>query len=235
MMSIFKDKVYDDMDWLEKACVPIVCELNDVLNNLPDTITLTYQQVVQFGCNYGPSSIEVDNIIGTMIDRKLDHPDKKRIYDCFDIVVEGEPILNLEDESLINGCVKVIKIKEAFEEKEIEGLIGRRGIDEFLRNIDHRDVETERANEILELLGLAEARRSRSGRQKIDAIKAEIENIMAENKWDIRDMGLSNRVSLWLNKYLKAGNIAAYMNFCKLKVMTHNEKPIYSVEGEEQV
>ena len=236
-MSIFEDKVYQDMDWLEKVCEPIVCNLNDILNQLPDTINIDYGTIINYACNsYGPSSMSASSIIEIRPELKpLSYSDKKRVIACFDLTSEGEPTLDLEKRTLTGGTVSVVKIKQVFDEKEIRELIGAEGYDNHLRNINHDDTTTERLNEILELLGMHEARRNRSSRQKMDAFKERMREIMKNNEWDIRDVALSNRVQLWLRKYLIDGSLAAYTNFCKLKVMTHYDAPIYSVEGEEQV
>lgn len=231
---IFKDEVYDDMDWLEKACVPIVCELNEVLGEIPDEIVLDYGMILKHGCSYGPSSITADSVLNTIDQvQKLEYDDIKKVIACFDVVVEGEPILDLEAQTLLGGKVKIVKIKESFEEKEIEEMIGVKGISSHLRRLSHRDVSTDRLNDMLELLGLFEARRLRSSKQKLEHLVSRMNKIMKDNEWDIRDVKLSNRVSFWISKYLVDGNLAAYTNFCKLKVMTHEESPIYSVEGEE--
>ena len=58
---------------------------------------------------------------------------------------------------------------------------------------------------------------------------------MSKNEWNIRDIGLSNRIAKWIKLYLCDGNLAAYTNFCKLKVMTHDDDPIYSIDEEEKV
>ncbi len=235
-MSIFEDKVYQDMDWLSKVCEPIICNLNDVLNKLPNKIELTYDVFVKHVVkSYGPpSQLNIDNFMLTLI-HELEWEDQRRILKCFLMQIEGDPILNLNDKTLTGGTVSIIKIKDKFEEKEIQELVGIQGLDKHLRHINHKGVPIERINNIVELLGLSEARRSRSPSSKITAIIREMENIMRENRWDIKDIALSNRVSLWLKRYIKDGNLAGYTNFCKLKVMTHNDAPIYSIEGEEEV
>ena len=239
-MNIFKDEVYEKMDWLEKACVPVICKLNDVLNSLPDEIVLDYDFIVKEGFRYGPGRIEVDCVLNNAetyhhLLKKLPYDDKSRIYKCFDLKIEGSPVLNLLEHTLKGGTIKLVKTKEAFEEKEIQALIGEQGIRNHLNNIDHKDVPVERLNEILELLGLHEARRNRSSKQKLDSLVERMREIMTKNEWDIRDVELSNRIPEWIREYLKDGSLPAYMNFCKLKVMTHNEEPIYSIEGEESV
>ncbi len=233
---IFKDKVYQDMEWLEKVCEPIVCDLNDILNKLPDSIEITYDMIVKDSLTYVPSYLSADIFIEThSLLKTLDWTDKKKIVDCFSVVIEGEPILDMEAKTLTGGNIKLVKTKEKFEEKEIQSLIGVKGVGAYLNGISHKKVSTDRLNEILELLGEDKARRSRSPREKMFALRVRFMEIMENNEWNIRDVALSNRVSLWVRMYLLEGNLAGYMNFCKLKVMTHEDAPIYSVEGEEEL
>jgi hypothetical protein len=88
-------------------------------------------------------------------------------------------------------------------------------------------------NEILELIGGCEAHlKNRSSRKKMFAIFQRMRSIFQNNEWRIRDTELANKACTWIHSYITDGNLAAFTNFCKLKVMTHNNMPIYSVEEE---
>ena len=236
-MSIFEDKVYKGMDWLERVCEPMVCELNDVINELPDRIELDYNKIATHCISsHGISQVSIGLFIGRQ--EKIDnlcYSDKQRILRCFDVVVDGTPILDMEAETITGGSVTIVKIKESFEDKEVQAMIGVQGIEDHLVFLQYKHTTTERVNEMLELLGMSEARRNRSLRKKMEALVCKMKEIMKNNEWDIRDVALSNRVSLWIRQYLVNGNLAGYKNFCKLKVMTHTDAPIYSVEGEEEL
>ena len=60
-----------------------------------------------------------------------------------------------------------------------------------------------------------------------------LDNIFKNNEWRIRDTSLANKMCTWIKLYAEDGNLAAFNNFCKLKVMTHNGGPIYSIEEQE--
>ena len=88
-----------------------------------------------------------------------------------------------------------------------------------------------RANDIMELLGgCEEGLRSRSDRRKKSVIHKRVGEIFKDNLWNIRDTELATKVGSWIRCYIENGNLAAYSNFCRLKVMTHKGQPIYSME-----
>ncbi len=55
-------------------------------------------------------------------------------------------------------------------------------------------------------------------------------SLFKTNEWKIKDTELANKVGFWIKDYIVDGNLAAYSNFCRLKVMTHKDQPIYSME-----
>ena len=80
--------------------------------------------------------------------------------------------------------------------------------------------------------GCGEAMKNKSGKKKVTAIKERLIKIFETNEWRIRDMALANKVGFWIKGYISGGNLADLTNLCKLKVMTHNNMPIYSVKEE---
>jgi hypothetical protein len=235
---VFDDKVYQDMDWLEKVCEPMRCPLNDVMAKFPDKVEITYDMLQEVDV-VGSGGLTTERILRSVLDKgdalgKLSYKDKEEILKCFNFEVEGDPILNLEDKTLTKGKIFMLKTKIAFEDKDIKRMVGRNAIS-TVNTINTRSVTAARANEILELLGLESSMSHRSVRKKLRDLSCEFRDIMQENRWNIRDINLSNRVGKWLKRYLEDGNLAAYANFCKLKVMTNYDAPIYSVEDEEKV
>jgi hypothetical protein len=88
-----------------------------------------------------------------------------------------------------------------------------------------------RANEIMEILGGCEGGlRTRSIRRKRAALHDRLVKLFKDNEWNIKDTTLANKVGFWICSYVKEGNLAAFSNFCRLKVMTHKGQPIYSME-----
>ena len=229
-MSIFEDKKYKEMDWLEAVCQPIVDPLNEMLAELPSKLELTKRDLIsQRAIRYMGPDDYVEKKFPRVKD--LSWEDKRKLSNCFNFVAEGEVMYNSQTDEIYGGKIYLVKVKEFFDEKEVEKRIGAKTI-ETVRRISYRHIEVDPLNELLELFQLDEARRSRSKKQKVRALQTEIKDIFETNKWNIRDMGLSNRVGTWIQEYVTYGNLAALANICKLKAMIHNDEPIYSIEEE---
>lgn len=229
-MSIFEDKVYNEMDWLEAVCQPIKDDINTHLDALPNKVEVNLLEHANNGhvdISYILSRYEAYSALG--------YTDRKDLDKCFEFNIEGENItINTLTGETIGGKVFLIKHKEIFEEKEIKDRLFRISKRELSR-VHYKDVKTYNANEICELLGLNEARKSRSIKKKIRAIQQELLAIYNENRWNIHDNGLSNRITSWVNSYLVYNSMAGLSNFCKLKGMVHSGKPIYSINEEAEV
>jgi hypothetical protein len=116
------------------------------------------------------------------------------------------------------------------DEKVLESLLGKEGIDSINHLYFSKD-SFARANEVMEILGKCEdGLRSRSEKRKKISIRTRLTSIFKTNEWKIKDTELANKVGFWIKSYINEGNIASFSNFCRLKVMTHKEQPIYSME-----
>ena len=137
-------------------------------------------------------------------------------------------------ESITGGEVCIVKTINTLSDEDLQPLMGRKGIEALGHVRDYRsDAPLERLNEVLDILGnCQETMSNRSVRKKVIRIKERLSEIFKTNEWRIRDMGLANKVGFWIRGYIMNGNLADLTNFCKLKVMTHNNMPIYSVKEE---
>ena len=231
-MKIFEDKVYNEMDWLEAACQPINDPINELLAKIPDENEIPLLKMYDMNRH----NFDIDDILNRMSDTygTAGYTDKKYLEKCFAFEITGAPQLNTLTKEITGGSIKLKKIKAMFSEEEVEERIGYKTLDD-MRRISLRDVKRENINEILELLGLHEARKSRSIKVKCNAVVDEITNIFAKNEWRIKDMRLSNMVGVWLIEYIHNDNLAALSNFCKLKGMIHAGQPIYSINEEQEI
>lgn len=234
-MSIFEDKEYAKMDWLTQAVEPIISSLNDKLIALPSEFVLTYNDVVRLAFSgYNDLRInEADLVAHCFRKNNLNTKDlPKEITEVYKLQLEGIPIVDMTGNGLSGGTIRIVKTKDHFEEKDLLKMMGREGFAK-LHTMDTRNMDVARPNEILELLGgMENALKSKSVGSKCQAIAAEYDKIMQENRWNIRNVDLSNRIGEWIRLYLMHGNLAALTNFCKFKVMTHNNQAIYSIQEE---
>jgi hypothetical protein len=237
-MGILDDKKYEELDWISKAVEPIRSDLNDVLAKLPDEVVFDYTSFVESCSKYGMLSFDKGSAIAALInnlqDGSLGREANDAIYDCFELILEEDTVIDFEAQTL-NKPIILRKTKFIIDDDVLKGLLGRTGrlyLDNlmYLREEDQVDA-SKRLNDIVDLM-CPDALKSRSWRKKVSQLSTEYSKIMKENLWNIRDVGLSDRIGNWIYQYVRNGNLAAYMNFCKLKAMTHRGLPIYSIEEE---
>lgn len=232
-MSVFADKKFENLDWISQATEPIDSELNNVLAAIPDEVVVnfeTYRKMV--GDNYN-----LDLSLNRMVNfatqefygMALSWEQRNAIDDCFEIQMDDNVIVDFE-KSQIFGSLKLVKVQSTMDEKVLEGMLGREGI-MTIGSMYFNGAGLSRANEIMELLGKCEGGlRTRSERRKRGYIKTRLVELFKNNEWKIKDTELANKVGYWIKDYVVDGNLAAFSNFCRLKVMTHKDQPIYSME-----
>ena len=235
-MSIFEDKTYSAMDWVSQAVEPIVSSLNDKLATFPNEFVFTNNDIARLATNgYSDLSITEDQLIEHALRKHMNADLSKveaEIVNAYDVVVDGEPWIDMTRNTLEGGTIRLIKTTDHFDEKSLLGMMGKTGLHK-LGTLDTRRVDVARVNEIIELIGGYDALlKTKSIGTKCQGIQNALGTIMSLNKWNIRNVDLSNRVVEWVYLYLQHGNLAALTNFCKFKVMTHEGQAIYSVQEE---
>lgn len=233
-MGVFDDKKFEELDWISQATEPIDSELNEILGQMPEEIIIdfkTYKEMV--GDSYG-LDLSLDRMISYALTKfttkqYLTYQQKDIIRPCFEIQMDPGTNLDFENE-VITGTIKFVKIQSTLDEKVLESMLGREGIDQ-VNSMYFHGAGLGRANEIMELLGGCErGLRTRSGRNKLAIIRQRLVVLFKNNEWKIKDTELANKVGMWIKSYVVDGNLAAFSNFCRLKVMTHKDQPIYSME-----
>lgn len=234
-MGVFDDKKFEELDWISQATEPIDSEMNVVLGLIPEEIIIdfhTYKKIV--GENYS-IDLNIDGMINFAISEHAYNSDLswnqlRAIRSCFKIEMPPFDVyLDFENE-VITGEIKLIKLVSTMDEKILEGMLGVEGI-ESLERMYIPSNGLSRANDVMELLTKCEeGLRTRSERKKRHIIKSRLLTLFKNNEWKIKDTTLANKVGFWIRDYIKDGNMAAFSNFCRLKVMTHKDQPIYSME-----
>jgi hypothetical protein len=236
-MGVFDDKKFLGMDWLSQATEPIQARVSEVLEQLPDHFTVTYDDIINIHArgSYYSMSFDKHNIIERMISKLgikdlCSNKDQELIYGAFDVQYSKQICINFET-GVLEGYITLVKIKANFDDKELKPIMGHDGTD-YLTRLDFPESDQmTRANEILELLGKCEFfLKGKSQRSKKGAIISRLTEIFVTDEWKIKDVELSNKICHWIADYIKSGDVAAFANFCKLKVMTHRGGAIYSVE-----
>ena len=234
-MGVFDDKKFEELDWISQATEPIDSELNEILSALPDEVIIDfdlYKKMV--GDNY-TMDLHIDRIVSYLVKnhcvgKSLSWDQKNVIVPCFSLEMDETVYLDFETRR-IDGLIKVIKVQTTMDEKVLEGLLGKEGI-QSVSHMFFTGPGIGRANDVMEILGGIEdaAFRTRSERKKKHYIQKRLMSLFKTNEWKIKDTELANKVGFWIKDYIVDGNLAAYSNFCRLKVMTHKDQPIYSME-----
>lgn len=235
-MGVFDDKKFEELDWISQATEPMDSELNVILGKLPEELDIDLPLLRKvIGDNYS-FDLDISRVISHLMSEHapghyLDWNTRHLVTDCFEFQVDPDIVVNFEDNTM-SGAIKLIKIQNTMDEKVLENILGRSGIDRLgSMYIPADNGGPSRANEVLEILGKCEKGMStRSLRKKQMFMKQRLAQIMKGNEWKIKDTELANKVGTWIYQYVVDGNLKAWSNFCRLKVMTHKDQPIYSME-----
>ena len=237
-MGFFEDKEYDKMDWISQAVEPIKSPLNDILAKLPETLEITYpvyNQITRQSYGLGLNVSEVVKWLASKANVEIEYEGHDAVEACFQFEIEPNSEIDFE-KKLIKGNIRVIKIKQQLDDRDLSKTLGAKGMSDLTRRLRHRrgDEEDpqmfERLNEIIDTLDCNhESRKNRSMRKKIHAIYNLVQDIMTNNKWNIKDAELANKVAYWIADYAVDGSLPAFSNIIKLKLMTHKGLPIYSM------
>jgi hypothetical protein len=236
-MGVFDDKKFEQLDWMTQITETIDSELNGLLARLPDKMVININDLTNtISSSYG--SLHTDSVVRALLNKtpggsELSWEEMKQIIECFKFETEGELELDFTKPNPLKGELFLVKKVSTLDDKDLQEMMGSKGLDELAQYFFDKDPPLDRMNEILDILGGSEAfMRNRSVKKKMYAIRHRMKNIFVTNEWRIRDMTLANKVCGWIRGYIHTGNLADLTNLCKIKVMTHSNMPIYSIEEE---
>lgn len=243
-MGVFDDKKFEKLDWMTQITETIDSELNTLLAKLPDRVEFNAEAIVSH-INSSYNSFSIGQLVGEMIrvmnntssydDDGITWQEEQVIQECFQFETSSEEIEVNSKNNTMTGALALVKVRSALEDEQLQRILGCRGI-RAVENIGYNgDKSTvDRMNEILDILGQSDQfKRTNSKVKKRAAIVARLKQIFSTNEWRVRDAHLANNIGFWIRDYIKAGNLAALTNLCKVKVMTHNNMPIYSIQEEQ--
>ena len=233
-MGVFDDKKFEQLDWMTQITETIDSELNALLTQLPDRTTMKPSEILANLGTYN-ASLSVRSVLREYLrslNVELVYEEENKICGCFRFEFDGDVELNAGENTMM-GQIHLVKVVATLEDKDLQSMMGTKGIEALRRTNWGETPPLIRMNEMLDLLGSCEEHmRNRSARKKTNAIVHRLRTIFNTNEWRIRDMDLANKVGFWIKGYIQDGNLADLTNITKLKVMTHNNMPIYSVKEE---
>jgi len=231
-MPLFKDKVYEEMDDISKLIEPYQYSLNDDLAQFPDEVEITrdhmqtqYSFSVRDVVRSKAKELELYNLVDKVWEVSESFFEFK-IYDS-----EGEAAESIDYDfknNKMNGRILLVKKKAYLGDDEIVGVIKKTIDDKFYGW--NNTYDSKRINEIADLFNDNTVKKQRSIRKKVRHLSRHLVALIDSRKIDIRDVGLASRFVDWILLYVKDGNLPALANITKLKIMTHNNRPIYSID-----
>jgi len=238
---MFADKVYEEMDDISKLVEPIESEVNNTLSQMPDEIEVTLDlMLAKYDDRYGWSHLSVrEMIISKATELGLELLMTYGSYEQFykfevrDLEDGDEVIFNFETNTMSHS-VFLVKCKIGFTDQELEAQIKdaiTRSIKQELRA--SKNVNKSRLNELADLFGSDAVKADRSYRGKIIKFCMHLDTLIDDRKLDIRDLSLCRKFSKWVTLYVRDGNLAALNNVTRIKIMMHEQRPIYSIEERE--
>lgn len=234
-MGVFDDKKFEELDWISQATEPIDSQLNEVLGKLPDEVQIDFKTFKAIlGDNHYNHDLTISKVVShLMLEARLGMLGFKQqdaLLRCFTLTMEGNEVLLDFEKQTIVGDIRLIKTVYTMDEKLLEGLLGAEAVD-IVNSISMRTDFFGRTNEIMELLGKCDdGIRTRSPGKKRVLLTKRLKEIFKTNEWKIKDTELANKIGLWIRSYIVDENVASLSNFCRLKVMTHKDQAIYSME-----
>jgi hypothetical protein len=230
---MFKDRVYEEMDDISKLVEPYQYSLNEALAQFPDQIELTTEELSS------PWGINCMEIFRSHVNKlELNHLLKShrpgddffqfKIIDEFGEYVDTAD-LNFRDSTLSNKIV-MVKSKIGYEDFDVEKIAKQAIIEGLQVYNSYRMLNASRLNEIADLFNDNATKKERSVRRKMPMFRKHMGDLIDSKKLDIRDVGLCTRFASWIIAYVQHGNLAALNNITRLKIMTHQNRPIYSIE-----
>lgn len=233
---MFKDKVYEEMDDISKLIEPYQYSVNEELSMFPDKIEID-------GSYFFSSSLHVRDVLYKKCEELNLKNLKNSIFDLyqkdfFTFQMLDDDANSTDDVSFnfstgeISGKIFLLKNKIGFEDDDVQKIAAEK-ITNAIQRISWRNASSSRLNEIADLFNAESVKKERSPRRKIHALSYAIKNLINSKKIDIRDVSLIEKFGKWVILYAEDGSLPSLANMAKLKIMSHQNKPIYSIQEQE--
>jgi len=230
-MSFLKDKEWDQMDWLNRAVEPYIFSFNLELAKIPSEFVLKYSDVIGFvKDNY---EIRLSAVVNRVMTKSgvnkegISMLDLLGIDEIFEFRLESDTELDL-DQEIIKGGITLVKKIESLNDDMIRELLPTLVMN--ILRISGSRANASTVNEVMDILDCKEARSSSSVRKKASALTDHVYNVYKDNTWNIRNVDLAIKMLYWIKGYCENADRCSLANLSKLKCMTHNGHPIYSME-----
>lgn len=232
-MSIFKDKIYEEMDFLSQAVEPFLDPVIDEFAKLPEVIAVPNAVIAKALDSYDTQSTIIDTVIRAMIDR-----DKFKelalfhlIKNAYTVVVDGDEfefdIVNPDNNP---RRFSIVKNKSHLEDK----MVMNAAIDAYLLDLYYSG-PARGDNQSLEMCrrvaSLMEVNSNSKSCEKLwSEISISVRKHISDGSWKIRSSEAMRQLKRLLVRCVRDNDFSAYATLAKLKIMIHHGQAIYKIE-----
>lgn len=230
-IDLFKDREYEDMEWLNKAIEPFIFPFNEVLASLKDVYEVPYDVIYKHFLIDDNYTLDIEKLVMLANDIDISLSDIYFIDKVFEIHIAYGTTLDITNKKII-GSVNLVKTVSHIDDEQLKQIFSDKVYSTINSVTRKNETNIHRLNEVMDLINCINDRSSRSQKYKLRSISSRYKEIIANDEWKIRDTTLILKCANWICDYLNHGNLAALSNLTKLKCMTHinNGSPIYSIE-----
>jgi len=248
MNSIYKDDFYENLDFISQATEPFVDNVESLYSNFPDIVKLSKEHILK-SATTDPRYASIDML----------HSCNSAITETIAIMKASNPskfLTELSDYVVDPVRFKLLFEIELHKDTEIDIFTGESSHDIFLKkkktSIDNEDLleyamhrlqhfyrwnyfdykyyERKRILELCDIFGIASSTRSKDNRSLGFQLREGIYVNIQNNLFRIRKYEVMKSIAEWCDSYVKTGDLAAYTNLTRFKLMTHSGKAIYSIQ-----
>ena len=231
---MFKDEVFDSLDAVSQMIEPYEYSFNEVLASAPNEVTISPEDIIhQLRYNIKFDNVHL-GISSILHDKWKDlYPNNKidALYLHYEFQSSRDPIINIGNTEMI-GDIKIVKAKDCFTDDELKTLVETKIVDRIRGAFNSGRALPEYVNEVADIFNIKDVAKTRSMKRKNGFMRKGFKELFADNKLPIKDVDLSERVGIWIQSYCISGNLGAMRNLCKLKILTHTGRGIYSIQDE---
>lgn len=227
-MSIFKDKVYEEMDFLSQAVEPFLDPVIEEFAKLPEVIDVSNEVVARALSSYGFQSEIIDRTIKPLIGKDLSL--YGLIRNAYQVSVDTEEfefdIVNPDNNPQL---FKIVKSKHSLDEKLVRDASIDANLDLYYSgpsrgNNDNLDM-------MRQLASLMEVQSNSKSCEKLwSEISSSVRSHISNGSWKIKSSEAMYHLKRLLVRCVKHNDFSAYATLAKLKIMIHHGQVIYKIE-----
>jgi len=239
---MFKDKVYEELDDISRLVEPFQSKENEELAEFPDEVEITKEMLINSYSDWGWSSINISSLVQDIACKlglkEISAKNYNISRDFFKIeardLEENEEVTINFDTNEMSHKIFMVKTKLGYDDIELEKIAKRNVVKTIKSHLcSSRNVNKSRLNEIADLYNAHDVKSDRSYRGKVRKFCMHLESLMDDRKLDIKDLELCKKFGKWIVLYVVNGNLPALNNITRIKIMMHENRPIYSIEERE--